>query len=282
MNKNDFSFYNSVKYKFSLSITTAVFFYFFLIFFLPFGVDNHNPNHQYTFAFLFEIAKFAIGVFIVLVFSEFVLRAVFIKTISQQKIIIWSIWTLFLLGTVIFFIYNILGNWHDFSIKSYLGFLVNTSAVLIFPLTATFFFFRYKSLQHKIEHILTTKEEYIDSNQLINFIGQGSKDHITLSASNFLYGKAQDNYVELHYLEQNQLKKFLIRSSLHNLADSINSFAINRCHRSYMINLLHVNAIKGANHEMTLFLDPLNTAIPVSKSYKEAILKNLQSLKNFA
>ena len=281
MNKNDFSFYNSPKYKFSLCITTSVFFYFFLVFFLPFGIDNYNPNHEYTFAFLLEIANFTVGIFIFSVISEFLLRPIFIKTISQKNIIFWSIWTLLLLCTITFFIYNILGNWHDFSIKSYLGFLVNTSAVLIFPLIGTFFFFRYRSLQHKIEHILTTKEEFIDSNQLISFKGEGSKDHITLSASNFLYGRAQDNYVELHYLEQNKLKKFLIRSSLRNLVNSINTIAINRCHRSYMINLLHVNAIKGANQEMTLFIDPFNTAIPVSKSYKDSVLKDLYDLKNF-
>jgi len=281
MNKNDFSFYNSLKYKLSLCITTSVFLFFFLVFFLPFGIDNHNPNHVYTFAFLLEMAKFAVGVFIFSVFSEFVLYSFFIKTISQKNIIFWSIWTLLLLSSVIFLTYNILGNWHDYSVKSYLGFLVNTSAVLIFPLIGTFFFFRYRSLQHKIEHILTTKEEYIDANQLISFNGQGSKDHITLSASNFLYGRAQDNYVELHYLEQNQLKKFLIRTSLHNLTNSINTMAINRCHRSYMINLIHVNAIKGGNQEMILFLDPFNIAIPVSKSYKDFILKDLHNLKNF-
>ena len=282
MNSNDFSFYNTLKYKISLCISTAAFFYFFLIFFLPFGVDNYNPEHVYTFNFLFEIAKFAFGVFLVSVFNEFLLRPVFIKSASQKNIIIWSIWTLLLLATVIFFIYNILGNWHDFSIQSYLGFIGNTSAVLIFPILGTFFFFRYRSLQYTIEHILTTKVEFVGSNQLISFKGQGSKDQITLSASNFLYGRAQDNYVELYYLEQNELKKFLIRSALRNLVDSINTVAINRCHRSYMINLLHVNAIKGSKQEITLFIDPFNTAIPVSKSYKDAVLKDLSDLKNFA
>lgn len=281
MNKNDFSFYFSRKYRLSLCIAISVFLYLFLVFFLPFGIDNYNPNHLYTVSFLLEIAVFAVGVFIFSVFNEFVLHPIFIKTISKKNTLFWSIWTLLLLSTVIFLIYNILGNWHDYSIKSYLGFIGNTSAVLIFPIIGTFFFFRYRSLQHKIEHILTTKEGNIDADQLISFKGQGSKDHITLSASNFLYGRAQDNYVELHYLEQDQLKKFLIRSSLQNLINSINTKAIKRCHRSYMINLMQVNAIKGGNQEITLFLDPFHTAVPVSKSYKDLILKDLHDLKNF-
>ena len=281
MYKNDFAFYNTTRYKLALCLSITIFFYLFLIFFLPFGIDNHNPNHQYTLSFLLEIFKFAIGVFIISTFNELALRSLFIKTTSLKNIIIWSVWTLVLLSTVTFYIYNFLGGWHDYQLKSYLGFLVNVSSVLIFPLIGVFFFFRYQSLQHKIEHILTTKEEIIDSNQLISFKGQGSKDEITLSVSNFLYGRAQDNYVELYYIEQNQLKKFLIRSSLRSLIDSINIITIKRCHRSYMVNLLHVKAIKGANHEMRLLLDPFDSTILVSKSYKDSVLKHLHSIKNF-
>ena len=166
-------------------------------------------------------------------------------------------------------------------LKSYLGFLINTSAVLLFPLIGTFFFYRYRSLRDQIEHILTTKGTFADANLLVDFKGQGSNDQITLAISRFLYGKAQNNYVELYYLEESQLKKFLIRSSLHNLANSINTAAITRCHRSYMVNLLAVKAIKGVNQEMTLFLDPFDIAVPVSRSYKDSVVKNLHDLKNF-
>jgi hypothetical protein len=281
MNQNNFTFYNTWKYKLSLCLSTSLFFYFFLIFFLPFGVDNYNPNHIYTATFLLEIANFAIGILIFSVLNEFLLRPIFIKSTTQKNILIWSVWTLIMLATVIFYIYNYLGNWHDYSFNSYLGFIVNTTAVMVFPIVGTFFFYRYRNLQQTIELILTTKEEFMDSNQLIQFKGQGSKDQISLSASKFLYGRAQDNYVDLYYLEQDSLKKFLIRSSLRDLVQSVNFKAINRCHRSYMVNLLHVDAVKGSRKEMTLHLDHFHTDIPVSNSYQEAILNGLADLKNF-
>ena len=281
MDKNDLTFYNTLKYKLCLCLVTAIFFYGFIIFFLPFGVDNYNPNHEYSFKFLLEIFYFLIPLFAFLALNEFVLRPLFFKKASLKKIVLWSVWTLFLLATVIFFTYNYLGNWHDFLFSSYLGFLRDVSVVLLFPMIGTFFFFQFRSLQNQMEHILTTKAEFADNGQLIQFKGVGSKDQITLSASSFLYGRAQDNYVELVYLEQDQLKKFLIRSTSSNLVSSINSMAIVRCHRSYMVNLMHVNSIKGGNQDITLYLAPFDSPIPVSKSFKSQVLNNLRSLKNF-
>ena len=279
--EKDFSFYNTLKFKISLSLFLSVFFYLFIIFFLPFGVDNYNPNHQYTAAFLLEIFIFFLPLLIVSLLNEIIIKPFFLKNPTLKKIITWSIWTLLLLSTVIYFTYNILGNWHDFNLNSFLEFLIQVSVVLLFPIVGVFFFFRYKTLQYQIEHILTTKEGFIDANQLIEFKGQGSKDQITISLANFLYGKSHDNYVELYYLENELLKKFLIRTSLSNLSKSLNNLVVVRCHRSYIVNLLRVSAIKGRNREMTLNIDAFHGVIPVSKSYKKPTLDSLHAIKNF-
>jgi hypothetical protein len=260
----------------------ALFFYFFIIFFLPFGVNNYNPNHEYTLSFFLEIFYFFVPLLVFALLNEFALRPLIFKQASVKRIIIWSVWTLFLLSSVVFFTYNFLGEWHDFKVSSYGTFLVQVSVVLLFPLVGTFFFFRHQSLQHQIEHILTAKEQSLDQNQLIQFKGQGSKDQITLSLSNFLYGKAQDNYVQLFYLENRQLKQFLIRCSISNLSEAVNSSVIVRCHRSYLVNLIHVTAIKGANHDLTLTIQPFDSAVPVSKSYRDTTLAQLHKIKNFA
>jgi hypothetical protein len=282
MEKNNFSFYDTSKYKISLSFSLSIFFFCFIIFFLPFGVDNYNPNHQYTFDFFLEIFYFFVPLLAFSLLNELILRPFVFKETTFKKIILWSIWTLFLLSTIIFITYNILGNWHNFKLSSYLEFLVQVPVVLLFPLVGTFFFFRFRSLQYQIEHILTTKERFLDENQLIEFKGQGSKDQITLTLVNFLYGKSQDNYVELYYLENEQLKKFLIRSPLSKLSKSINNSVIVRCHRSYMVNLLQVTAVKGGNNGMTLNIDHFDTIITVSKSYQDSTLESLHKIKNFA
>lgn len=279
--KNGFLFYNTLKYKISLSFTISIFFYCFIVFFLPFGVNNYNPNHQYTFAFFLEIFYFFIPLLAFSLLNEVIFRPLIFKEITLKKIILWSIWSLISLSTIVFITYNVLGNWHDFKLSSYIEFLIQVPVVLLFPIISVFFFFRYRNLQNQIEHILTTKERFLNENQLIEFKGQGSKDQISITLGNFLYGKSQDNYVELFYLENEELKKFLIRSSLSNLSTSINNLVIVRCQRSYMVNLLQVTAVKGGNNEMTLNIDHFNITIPVSKSYLHPTIETLREIKNF-
>lgn len=278
---NDLSFYDTFKFKISLILSTTIFFYVFIIFFLPFGVSNYNPNHQYTFDFLLEIFYFFIIILVFSLFNELVIRPLIFKKATLIKIILWSAWSLYFLSSVVFFTYNALGNWHDLKLASYFEFLIQVSVVLSFPLVATYFVFRYKTLQQQIEYILTTKKAFIDSNQLIAFKGQGSNDQITLSLTNFLYGKSQDNYVELYYIEKEQIKKFLMRTTLSNLCEFVNNSIIVRCHRSYIVNLLLVKSVKGKSQDMTLTLDPFDSSIPISKSYQKSTLENLHKIKNF-
>ena len=86
---------------------------------------------------------------------------------------------------------------------------------------------------------------------------------------------------ELYYIEKGQIKIFLIRSSISNLSNSINNFIIVRCHRSYIVNLLHVSVVKGRSNNLTLNNDHFDSPIPVSKSYYESTLESLHTIKNF-
>ena len=260
----------------------SVFFYAFILFFLPFGVSNYDPNHSYTLAFLGQISIFFGMALVTLILNEFAIKPLFVKSHRWPQVVIWSIWTLIVLGLVMFYTYNYLGNWHDYSFKSALEFIANCSAVFIFPMVGTFFYFRYQALKTRIDHILITKENSTNNiRELIEFKGQGASDQITLSLEDFLYGQSQDNYVELFYVEKGQISKFLIRTSMSQLTESLSYISIVRCHRSFVINLFNVKAVKGAAKDLKLFMTPFDTEIPVSKSYREQVLVGLKSLKHF-
>ena len=283
MNREDLSFYDSKQYKLTLCLVMAVFFYVFMAFFLPFGIDNYDPDHRYDPEFFLELFYFFAILLAFLLFNEFILRPLFISTTTFTKIVVWSIWTLIAASTLIFLTYNILGDWHDLYLKSFLGFIRDVTAVLIFPLFGVFFYFKYRSMQSSVQHFLTEKDTPSHSNdRLLHFQGAGSKDQITLSVKNFLYGRAQDNYVELYYLEKGEAQKFMMRATLNSLAEELVDTAICRSHRSYIVNLLHVNSIKGNNQDTTLFLSPLDTPVPVSKTYKNNVLRTLREIKEFA
>lgn len=270
-----YTFFHSTKYKLTLSLSVAVFFYVFLVFFLPFGVDNYNPQHQYTLDFLLEIFYFFLVVLSFSLINEFLIRPTFVKQATAKAIISWSLWSFVGLATFIFFTYNYLGNWHDFHFRSSLAFIGNCSSVLIFPTVGTFFFFRYHSLRDQMHHMLSHQEDP-SSDELIQFCGQGTKDQITLASSIFLYGQAQDNYVELYYWKDQRVNKFLMRTSLSKLVASVNHPAIVRCHRSFLVNLPQVAAIKGGNSDLELHLRAKNLVVPVSKSYRQEVVSQLK------
>ncbi|MEM6803950.1 MAG: LytTR family DNA-binding domain-containing protein, partial [Bacteroidota bacterium] len=72
------------------------------------------------------------------------------------------------------------------------------------------------------------------------------------------------NYVEIFYLEANELKTKLIRSSLKKiLADA--DFLI-QIHRSHLINPTHFKSWKDSQ---TIYLGQIE--LPVSKSYKDKL-----------
>lgn len=276
----DYSFYDLPKYKLTLSIVTALFIMLFLLTFQPFGVNNYSTRRIFTLEFISMLSVIMLLTFTVLMINEFFLRKWFIKKLSLGKIVGWSIWTCFLLGIALFLFYNWIGDWHDLSISSSAEFIFDITAVSIFPLVGTFFYFRYKNLQKAFQQVVSNKQKHADGDQLIHFEGQGINDNLMISIADFIYGKAQDNYVELVYRNNNKITKTLIRVPLSVLSEKISSQMIIKCHRSYIVNLFQVRSIiKGS--EMKLFLNYVDNPIRVSKSYQQDVDDCLKQIKNF-
>ena len=276
----DYSFYNLPKYKLTLSIVTALFFLFFLLTFQPFGVNNYSTKRIFTLEFISTLSTIMFLTFVVLMINEFFLRKWLIKKLTLGKIIGWSIWTCLLLGIALFLYYNWLGEWHDFSILSAVEFILDITTVSIFPLVGTFFYFRYKNLQEAFQQVVSNKQKQVDGDQLIHFEGQGINDNLMISIADFIYGKAQDNYVELVYRKNDKITKTLIRVPLSVLSEKISSPIIIKCHRSFIVNLYQVRSIiKGS--EMKLFLNYVDSPIRVSKSFHQDVNDCLKQIKNF-
>ncbi|MEM6344591.1 MAG: LytTR family DNA-binding domain-containing protein [Bacteroidota bacterium] len=103
--------------------------------------------------------------------------------------------------------------------------------------------------------------------EAIILTGENKRDRLMLKSSELVCISNAQNYVEIYYLEQAQLKKKLIRTSLKQL-QAEHDFLL-QIHRSHLINPVHFKSWKDAN---TILLTQME--LPVSKTYK----KQLQSL----
>lgn len=99
---------------------------------------------------------------------------------------------------------------------------------------------------------------------------------LQLSPDQLLYIVAADNYIRVHYLESGQVKQALLRSTLKKAAAGLAAHPqFFRCHRTFLVNLHHVNSINGNAQGYKLQLAHTAEWIPVSRSLHEEIRQKL-------
>lgn len=84
--------------------------------------------------------------------------------------------------------------------------------------------------------------------------------------ADILWIKAEGNYLELHLPG----KKELIRSTLSAFLEKLNGDTFFRTHKSYAVNLKHINKLEPAR----IFVGDME--IPVTKSYADDLIRRLQ------
>ena len=169
-----FNFFHSSRYKWVLSLGYGFFLFLFLLAFLPFGVDNFNPEHKYSANFLLELSLFIPVVILVSIINEFGVKRIFKEYNGYLFVLSWTFWCFILMGAAIFITYNYLGDWHDWRWSSFPGFVMNTSTVFVFPATGIFFYFRFRTLQKNYDAVLTNLRGGIDDRLMIHFKGEGA------------------------------------------------------------------------------------------------------------
>ncbi|MEM6813325.1 MAG: LytTR family DNA-binding domain-containing protein [Bacteroidota bacterium] len=120
---------------------------------------------------------------------------------------------------------------------------------------------------------LYKKKNYADS-KTITIKGDNKLDFLTLEFTDLVCIRSADNYIEVNYIEDLQLKKKLLRSTLTSTHSEVPSLI--QVHRSYLVNPTHLRSWKDSK---TLNLTKME--VPVSKKYKDDVLSwNHSSLKS--
>lgn len=120
---------------------------------------------------------------------------------------------------------------------------------------------------------LVNKNEQNNNIEKISITGDNKLDVLNIYFKDLICISSADNYVEVNYLNDNKLEKKLLRTTLKKIESNINGLL--KVHRSHLINPLHFKAFKNQNNILLT-----QTELPISKNYKESILKlNNSSLK---
>ncbi len=105
------------------------------------------------------------------------------------------------------------------------------------------------------------------STEHLRLFGQNNNEYLDVKPATILYLEAADNYVAVHYLDQNKVKKTLLRSTLVLLAQQLQLYTgFIKCHRSYIVNKQHIVGSSGNAQGLKLKLQGAEELVPVSRT----------------
>lgn len=117
----------------------------------------------------------------------------------------------------------------------------------------------------------------VDDTSLLRFHDEYNKLRFVIAPEAVIFIRSEDNYVQIHYLDKGKTKKFILRSSMRALEESLAKHGLVRCHRSYFINPAFIRIVH--RDETGLIVADLNQdgyeSIPISRKYQDVIMKLL-------
>ena len=154
--------------------------------------------------------------------------------------------------------------------------LVKTFFILLIPYTMCYIYFIW---QERVAQLRTIRERLAEDETTlkaayVQIYDDKGEMRLSVRRENLILLESADNYVCVWYLNNNSPKKILVRNTLKNIADSLSSTHIQRCHRSYVVNLDLVKVMRREKEGVfvELGIDGV-PEVPISKTYSGTINK---------
>ena len=144
MNNRSYTYTDQRNFKWTLAVSYSTFLAIFFLIFQPFGVNNYRPDEKISGTFILGVVVFALSLLLCTLFLELIIKP---STPTLRKYSLWVLIEYVFIASFLFFVYNLLGDFHDFSFSSYLQHLVQFGTVLLFPFLGTHFYFRHRQVQ---------------------------------------------------------------------------------------------------------------------------------------
>lgn len=154
--------------------------------------------------------------------------------------------------------------------------VVKTFFILLIPYTMCYIYFIWQErvAQLRIIRERLAEDETTLKAAYVQICDDKGEMRLSVRRENLILLESADNYVCVWYLNNNSPKKILVRNTLKNIADSLSSTHIQRCHRSYVVNLELVKVMRREKEGVFVELGIEGVPeVPISKTYAGAINK---------
>lgn len=261
---------------------TTVYSLVFINIFRPFNSETWIPNNNSTNYFMYSSLMVLVGM--VVVSLSRIIMGVVVKRVQLTfpDYVIWLVSDAVIVSIFYTFIAYKVGFVDNYlndntemtlweAIFSIFGrSTANCAWMLLIPYTVSLLFLDNQYLRNKLKEI---GNKGLDSN-IVHLKDEKGEIRLSINIENILYAESADNYVTVKYINNDKIVDFLLRTNLKKLSDDLRDTPIQRCHRSFMINLLHVTSLKKDQTEFVIQFDTTSIKdITVSKTYQDSIME---------
>lgn len=121
------------------------------------------------------------------------------------------------------------------------------------------------------------KENNWETKGELRLIGHSTNSELKILPSQILYVEAMANYADIWYLDQDTPTHKLLRITLKEIKESLDSIPFMvQCHRAFIVNLNFVVTMTNRSNGYQLQIFGTEKQIPVSRSYTPQIKQKLQ------
>ena len=137
----------------------------------------------------------------------------------------------------------------------------------VLPASASIVWLTLMDLQNRIQIIQSDKEKAEEN--LFKITNDKGKILMAIGLNQVLCFEANDNYVIIHYLENNVKTKAMHRISLRKISESLDGLSptFERVHKSFLINPEFVEKIEGKVQAYRIRIQHMDTRVPVSRNF---------------
>lgn len=290
MNKKIPDFSYNLLYNIYFLLFTLLFSLLFIAVYSPFGstiwFDSDHKLESFAFASIVIFAGFGF-----LFLSRFCLFLVGKKVkLNYYQYILWICMEFFMFAII----YSLFTKLVLFDTRSLIQIVLKTTfytfLILLIPYFLSFFYFYYLEQSQELARLKKNKKRkkanyHIPNlkvnSDLISFYDEKSVLRLSVKHFNLYYIESDVNYITVYYTQNDEMKKYTLRSSLLKVEENSEFENLIRCHRSYLINYDKVKSFKKEKDGGMIELDhSSNPSIPVSKTYLATLLEKFQQSKS--
>lgn len=274
-----YPFEYSVKKNLWITIGTSLFVTFFLFLFKPFGLHLFDGMDFFILCLQFGLVTGA-----VMATYYFLIIPLFSNFFDEEnwtviKHIFWVVTLLIgiaIANTIFMYVIDLKSfSWG--TLFASVGQVTALGIILTTLFVSLDYLRHFRANQKEAQNLAISSDQGFNVNSTISLFSENDKEQLHLKTDELFYLTSADNYVEVVFQTGNKISQKLLRGTLQRSVEQIDHPFIIRCHRSYIVNLRKVVAVEGNAKGYELSLRGLEKTIPVSRSYKKAVLHVLKS-----